>query len=47
MKWTKKGPKWKLAVLSCIDAFEDQVSPEDVRRPLTRPRRRRGMLVLE
>ena len=32
MKWPKKGPKWKKAVQSCIDAFEDRVPPEEVRR---------------
>jgi hypothetical protein len=32
MKWTNRGPKWKQAVQSCIDAFEGRVAPEEARK---------------
>ncbi|MER9618668.1 DUF982 domain-containing protein [Mesorhizobium sp. M0207] len=31
MKWTKMGPKWRKAVQLCADAFQDRVTPEEVR----------------
>lgn len=44
MKWRKKGPKWKLAVQSCIDCFEDRVTPQDVQKAFEAAAREQGML---
>ncbi|MER8909002.1 DUF982 domain-containing protein [Mesorhizobium sp. M0854] len=47
MKWTKRGPKWTLAVQSCIDAFQDRVSPDDVGKAFEEAAKEEGVLVLE
>ncbi|MER8605858.1 DUF982 domain-containing protein [Mesorhizobium sp. M1233] len=45
MKWTKRGPKWNLAVQSCIDAFEDKVTPMDVRKAFEAAAKEEKMLL--
>ncbi|QPC92594.1 DUF982 domain-containing protein [Mesorhizobium sp. INR15] len=32
LKWTKRGPKWELAVKVCSAALADQATPQEVRR---------------
>jgi len=32
LQWTKRGPKWNLAVRVCMAALADQATPQEVRR---------------
>jgi hypothetical protein len=32
LKWTKRGPKWNLAVRICIAVIADQMEPEEARK---------------
>ncbi|MER8955590.1 DUF982 domain-containing protein [Mesorhizobium sp. M0833] len=43
-EWPKRGPKWKLALQSCIDGFEGRVSPQEVRMAFEAAAREEGML---
>nr|WP_292396553.1 DUF982 domain-containing protein [Mesorhizobium sp.] len=40
MAWDTKEPKWTKAVHSCVEAFEDRVSPQVVRQAISRLSRR-------
>ncbi|MER8406980.1 DUF982 domain-containing protein [Mesorhizobium sp. M1307] len=32
LKWTKRGPRWNLAVRVCVAALADEVPPEEARK---------------
>ncbi|SIT54810.1 conserved hypothetical protein [Mesorhizobium prunaredense] len=42
MKWPNRGPKWKIQ--ACVDAFEDRVTPQDVRAAFEAAAEEEGML---
>ncbi|MER8390231.1 DUF982 domain-containing protein [Mesorhizobium sp. M0166] len=44
MKWSKRGPKWKLALQACIDAFEERVTPEEARKAFEAAAKEQGVL---
>ncbi|MER8383363.1 DUF982 domain-containing protein [Mesorhizobium sp. M0114] len=44
MKWTKMGPKWRKAVQLCADAFQDRVTPEEVRQAFEAAAKEEGVL---
>ncbi|MER9631850.1 DUF982 domain-containing protein [Mesorhizobium sp. M0296] len=44
MKSTKMRPKWRKAVQLCADAFQDRVTPEEVRQAFEAAAREEGVL---
>lgn len=45
LKWTKRGPKWRKAVQTCMDALGGKKSPEDARKAFEAAARESGMLI--
>jgi uncharacterized protein DUF982 len=43
--WERRGPKWRKAVQTCMDAMEGKKSPEAARKAFEAAARESGMLV--
>lgn len=47
LKWTKRGPKWNLAVRVCMAALADQATAQEVRKAFRAAAKEEGMLMSE
>ncbi|MBZ9806947.1 DUF982 domain-containing protein [Mesorhizobium sp. ESP-6-2] len=45
LKWTKRDPKWNLAVRVCMAVLAGQASPEEARRVFRLAAKEAGMLL--
>jgi hypothetical protein len=45
LKWTKRGPKWKQAVETCMAAMADELTPDDARMAFVAAAQEEGMLM--
>ncbi|RUZ81261.1 DUF982 domain-containing protein [Mesorhizobium sp. M7A.F.Ca.US.006.01.1.1] len=45
LKWTKRGPKWKQAVETCMAAMEGNVPTQEVRRAFEAAAKEESMLL--
>ena len=45
VKWTKRGPKWNLAVRVCIAALAGEATPQEARRCFRLAAKEEGMLM--
>ncbi|ESX47222.1 hypothetical protein X762_19580 [Mesorhizobium sp. LSHC426A00] len=47
LQWTKRGPKWNLAVRVCMAALADQATAQEARRAFRAAAKEEGSLRLE
>ena len=44
LTWTKRGPKWRKAVQTCMDAMEGNKTPDEARKSFEAAAKESGML---